>query len=31
VFLHLVGTSGHVVHSDAFRPRNIDAQFFMLG
>jgi hypothetical protein len=31
VFLHLVGSAYHVVHSSAFRPRNVDALFFLLG
>jgi hypothetical protein len=31
VFLHLVGTAGHVVHSGASGPRNIDALFFIFG
>jgi hypothetical protein len=30
VFLHPVGYGGHVVHSGAFRARNVDAIFFML-
>jgi hypothetical protein len=31
LFLRLVGSAGHVVHSGALRARNIDALFFMLG
>jgi hypothetical protein len=31
VFLHPVGSSGHVVHSHVFAPPNIDALFFVLG
>jgi hypothetical protein len=31
VFLHSVGPADNVVHSDAFRPRKVDALFFMLG
>jgi hypothetical protein len=30
VFLHLVGSSGHVIHYDTFRTQNIDRLFFML-
>jgi hypothetical protein len=30
VFLHLVGSAGHVVHSRASRVLNFDAIFFML-
>jgi hypothetical protein len=30
VFLHLVGSKGHVVHFGASRARNVDASFFML-
>jgi hypothetical protein len=29
--LHLVGSTGHVVHFSASRAQNIDAPFFMLG
>jgi hypothetical protein len=31
MFLHPVGSAGHVVHSRAFEARNVDALFFMLG
>jgi hypothetical protein len=31
VFLHPVGSVGHVEHSHVFGPRNGDALFFMLG
>jgi hypothetical protein len=30
VFLHMVGSVGYVVHSDASAPRNIQTPFFML-
>jgi hypothetical protein len=30
VFLHLVGSAGHVVHSSASRAQNADALFFKL-
>jgi hypothetical protein len=30
VFFHPVGCAGHVVHSSAVGPRNINALFFML-
>jgi hypothetical protein len=29
VFLHPVGFAGHVVHSDASGPRNVNALFFI--
>jgi hypothetical protein len=31
VFLHTVGSAGHIVHSSASRLRNIEALFFMVG
>jgi hypothetical protein len=31
VFLHQVGSAGHVVHSGASGPPNIDALFFLIG
>jgi hypothetical protein len=31
VFLHPVGSVGHVVHSDLSEPPNINALFFLLG
>jgi hypothetical protein len=31
IFLHLVGSTGHVVHIGAFGARNVIALFFMLG
>jgi hypothetical protein len=31
VFLHLVGSVGHIVHSGASGAQNFDALFFMLG
>jgi hypothetical protein len=31
VFFLRLGSAGHVVHSSAFRVRNVNALFFMLG
>jgi hypothetical protein len=31
VYLHPVGSAGHVVNSGPFGPRNLDTLFFMLG
>jgi hypothetical protein len=31
VFIHLVGSAGHIGHSCASEARNIDAPFFILG
>jgi hypothetical protein len=31
VFLHLVGSVGYILHSDAFETCNVDTLFFMLG
>jgi hypothetical protein len=30
VFLHLVGSTGYVMHSSAFGAQNVDALFFLL-
>jgi hypothetical protein len=31
VFLHPVGSAGHVMHSGAYGARNVEVLFFMLG
>jgi hypothetical protein len=31
LFLHLVGSAGHVVHFGPFGEQNVDALFFVLG
>jgi hypothetical protein len=31
VFLHPVGSAGHIMHSSASRARNVDALFFIPG
>jgi hypothetical protein len=31
VFMHRVGSAGHIVHAGAFRARIVNALFFMLG
>jgi hypothetical protein len=30
LFLHPIGSMGHIVHSEAFRARNVNALFFIL-